>query len=163
LAYERENVMTPYGKTAQNAIAAMSRLAEAYREGHLLSSIEIARDRNLPQTLVAKLLTMLSQAGLVEGSRGPGGGYRLVRAPGKISLLDIVAVFERMEDRIICPFGPGWCGKNEPCPLHDQYVQFNEQYDSFLRRTKLSVFPSMPSAKVGKGRRNKGKAQLTRK
>ena len=71
--------MTPYGKTAQNAVAAMSRLAEAYAENRLLSSIDIARDRNLPQTLVAKLLTMLSQAGLVEGVRGPGGGYRLAR------------------------------------------------------------------------------------
>ncbi len=155
--------MTPYGKTAQNAIAAMSRLAEAYQEGLVLSSLEIARDRNLPQTLVAKLLTGLSQAGLVEGSRGPGGGYRLARAPGKIALLDIVAVFERIEDRTLCPFGPGWCGKNHPCPLHDQYARFNEQFDAFLRQTKLSVFPPMPPARKKKNKGNKEKPQLTRK
>ena len=154
--------MTPYGKTAQNAIAAMSRLAEAYQEGHVLSSIEIARDRNLAQTLVAKLLTMLSQAGLVEGSRGPGGGYRLARAPGKIALLDIVSVFERIEDRTICPFGPGWCGKKDPCPLHEQYVQFNEQFDSFLKQTKLSVFPPMPLTQVKKNQ-SKGKIKAVSK
>ncbi len=153
--------MINYGKTAQNAISAMSRLAEAYQEDRVLSSIEIARDRNLAQTLVAKLLTILSQAGLVDGSRGPGGGYRLARSPEKISLLDIVAVFERLEDRTVCPFGPGWCGKNDPCPLHDQYTQFNEQFDSFLKRTKLSVFPPMPPTKTGKGNIKKGEKKVT--
>jgi Rrf2 family transcriptional regulator, iron-sulfur cluster assembly transcription factor len=147
--------MTPYGKTAQTAIVAMSRLAEVYPEKRLLSSIDIARDRRLAQTLVAKLLTMLSQAGLVEGERGPGGGYRLARTPRKISLFDIVSVFERMEDRTVCPFGPGWCGNNDPCPLHDAYMHFNEQFDSFLRQTKLDVFPptANPKAAKVKGRR----------
>lgn len=152
--------MINYGKTAQNAISAMSRLAEAYQDGCVLSSIEIARDRNMAQTLVAKLLTMLSQAGLVDGERGPGGGYRLARAPSKISLLDIVAVFESLEDRIFCPFGPGWCGNKDPCPLHDQYIQFNEQFDSFLKRTKLNVFPPMPTTNTKKAPK-KGKKKVT--
>jgi Rrf2 family protein len=149
--------MTPYGKTAQHSIAAMSRLAEAYAEKRLLSSIDIARDRHLAQTLVAKLLTMLSQAGLVEGSRGPGGGYRLARAPGKISLLDIVSVFERLENRTVCPFGPEWCGKNDPCPLHDAYVRFGEQFDSFLRQTKLDVFLPMTPAATKNDKRKRRK------
>lgn len=146
--------MTPYGKTAQTAIAAMSRLAEVYAERQLLSSMDIARDRHLAQTLVAKLLTMLSQAGLVEGERGPGGGYRLSRSPGKISLLDIVSVFERVDNRTACPFGPDWCGNNDPCPLHDVYVQFNEQFDTFLKRTKLSVFASASVAAEGRKKGN---------
>jgi Rrf2 family transcriptional regulator, iron-sulfur cluster assembly transcription factor len=148
--------MTPYGKTSQSAIAAMSRLAQAYGEKCLLSSADIARDRKLPQTLVAKLLTMLSQAGLVIGARGPGGGYRLARAPGRITLLEIVTVFERLDGRTVCPFGPDWCGSNEPCPLHDAYVQFSERFDSFLRQTKLDVFcPKPPSArKKGKSKRS---------
>ena len=60
--------------------------------------------------------------------------------PHKITLLDVVSVFERLENRTVCPFGPGWCGKYDPCPLHDAYVQFNEQFDAFLRQTKFDVF-----------------------
>ena len=154
LALERSTAMTPYGKTAQSAIAAMSRLAEAYAEKRSLSSMDIARDRHLAQPLIAKLLTMLSQAGLVVGERGPGGGYRLARTPRKISLLDIVSVFERVENRTVCPFGPDWCGNQDPCPLHDAYMQFNEQFDSFLRQTNLDVFaPRTPAP----GIKNKGK------
>jgi Rrf2 family transcriptional regulator, iron-sulfur cluster assembly transcription factor len=132
--------MIRYGKTTQTAIALMSRLAEVYDEARPLSSLEIARDRNLSRSLVAKLLTVLAQAGLVTGSRGPGGGYRLAKQPRAISLHDITQVFERSEDTIVCPFGPGWCGREEKCPLHDDYARFVEQFDKHLRATRLNVF-----------------------
>ncbi len=134
-----------YGKTTQTAIAAMSRLAEAYDAGQPLSSHEIARDRGRAQPLVAKLLTMLSQAGLVTGARGPGGGYSLAKRPRAISLHDIAAVFERPDDAIVCPFGPNWCGNHHPCPLHDAYVGFVSQFEDYLRRTRLDVFCPAPT------------------
>ncbi|MCG3138836.1 MAG: HTH-type transcriptional regulator IscR [Phycisphaerae bacterium] len=132
--------MSRYGKSTQNAIAAMSHLAEVYPRGERLSSGDIAQVRGLPQTLTAKLLTQLSQAGLVSGSPGPGGGYALAKPPIQITLLDISQVFERMQDPMICPFGPQWCGQGEPCPLHAHLQQLNEQFDEFLKQTTLQVF-----------------------
>lgn len=132
--------MIKYGKTTQNAISAMSRLAEVYKSGERLSSAEIAESRDLPQTLVAKLLTQLSTAELVDGTRGPGGGYALARHPREISLLDVASVFERTDDTITCPFGPGWCGKGEPCPLHGQLVALDEFVTAFMRETNFERF-----------------------
>lgn len=129
------------GKTAQTAIAAMSALAENFDGGKtVLSSLDIADDRNLPQPLVAKLLTSLSTGGLVDGTRGPGGGYWLAKAPSRISLADIAEVFEKDNDGIMCPFGPGWCGKGEPCPLHDELAAMDTQWENFMRKTTLAVF-----------------------
>lgn len=129
------------GKTAQTAIAAMSALAERYDGGKtVLSSLDIAEDRNLPQPLVAKLLTSLSTGGLVDGTRGPGGGYWLAKAPSRISLADITEVFEKDNEGIMCPFGPGWCGKGEPCPLHDELAAMDSQWENFMRKTTLAVF-----------------------
>jgi len=139
-----------YGKSTQNAIAAMSCLAEAHQRGARLSSGQIAKARDLPQTLVAKLLTHLSQAGLVTGSPGPRGGYALAREPAGITLLDIAEVFEHPADRIVCPFGPNWCGHGDPCPLHDELMRMDEQFEAFLRQTTLDVFvghPGGPEAK----------------
>ncbi len=131
------------GKTAQTAIAAMSALAEHYDGGQtVLSSHDIARDRNLPQPLVAKLLTTLSASGLVDGSRGPGGGYWLAKTPARISLAHIAELFEKDNEGIMCPFGPGWCGKGEPCPLHHELAAMNEQWETFMCKTMLSVFVS---------------------
>lgn len=129
------------GKTAQSAISAMSLLAERYDAGATrLNSEDVGRVRSLPQPLAAKLLTILSTAGLVKGTRGPGGGYWLARPPGEISLAEITACFEREIEGIRCPFGPGWCGKGEPCPIHDSLVALNQQWDDFLRKTTLGVF-----------------------
>ena len=129
-----------YGKTTQHAIAAMSRLAEVYVDGDRLSSGDIAKARSLSQTLVAKLLSTLSQVGLVSGAPGPGGGYALARPPAEITLLDIASVFERANDRLVCPFGPNWCGNNDPCPLHDRLVEMNEMLEQFLKSTTLAEF-----------------------
>lgn len=128
-------------KTTQNAIAAMSRLAELYAEGadRVASSREIAESRNLPPPLVAKILTGLSRGGLVAGSPGPGGGYRLAKPPHEISLLDVMELFER-EANDFCPFGPDWCGHKEPCPLHNSILAMRQIQKDFLRNTNLGVF-----------------------
>lgn len=133
--------MFKYGKTAQNAIAAMSYLAEVFDGGETkLSSLDIAERRRLPKPLVAKILVVLSQAGFVDGTRGPGGGYWLSKDPSTISLSDIVVQFEKTGDSLQCPFGPGWCGHGAPCPLHDQLVELDTQMSDFLETTTLDVF-----------------------
>ncbi len=133
--------MLKYGKTAQNAIMAISYLAEVYDGGKTrLSSRDIATNRNLPQPIVAKLLVALSQAGLVEGAPGPKGGYWLAKNPIDISLLEIVSTFEKVGDRISCPFGTGRCDANNACPLHHKLLDLDQQLVDFLADNKLDAF-----------------------
>ena len=88
-----------YGRQTETAIAAVSRLSEVYDGGATrLSASEIARDRGLQAPSVAKILTTLSQAGLVGGMPGPGGGYALARDPSEITVRDVFALFEREDD-----------------------------------------------------------------
>ncbi len=134
--------MTPYAKMAQTAIAAVSRLAEVY---HLhqqvkLSSGEIAASRKMPKPVVAKVLTILSQSGLVQGLPGPGGGYWLARDPGTISFYEVVHLFERQDENDRCPMGPGYCGTGTHCPLHADMVQILEQNTQFLRNCNFARF-----------------------
>jgi Rrf2 family protein len=134
--------MTPYGKTAQTAIAAVSRLAEVYDPDKRvkLNSADIAGKRDLPQPVVAKVLTTLSQAGIVNGSPGPGGGYWLGRPPEEITLYDVVILFERLEDNVSCPFGPNYCGNGPHCPLHLDLLKVREQMVTFLKTSTFTRF-----------------------
>ena len=144
--------MIRFGKTAQTAISALSLLAEIYDKGETkLSSTDIAERRGLPQPVVAKVLTIVSSLGLVDGTRGPGGGYWLKRPPGKITLLEIVEEFERQDTVVMCPFGPSWCGHGKPCPMHDTLIQMDEQWRSYLHTTTLGIF----RAEGGVARRKK--------
>lgn len=126
------------------AVAAMSSLAENYSAENQLSSLQIADNRNLSQPLVAKVLTVLSQAGLVIGTRGPGGGYRMAKNPKDISIYDVVELFDGHRDTSACPFGPGWCGVGEPCPLHDTLVGLCEATAAELQNNNFAVFAENP-------------------
>ena len=118
--------MFTYSKLAQAGISAVSYLAAVAGERRLAGSAEIAKSREMSRQLMAKVLTRLSGAGLVEGTPGPSGGYRLKRPAAEITLLDVVEVFENPEVRVMCPFGPNWCGHGPNCPLHDTFFEMHQ-------------------------------------
>lgn len=147
---DKERMM--YGRQSECAIAIMSRLAEVYDEGEtLLSAAEVADSRGLKRPFVAKILTQLSQAGLVIGSRGPGGGATLSRHPKKIKLIDVFSIFERRNKDDRCPFGGGICGIGSDCPLHDKLVAVQKAFDHLLCDTTFEQFRK--EAQSTKGRR----------
>ena len=130
-----------YGKATETAIAAMSRLAEVWDGGVTrLSASELAEARKLQKPFVGKVLTTLSQAGLVNGARGPGGGYALARHPKDIRIYDVFVLFERENDSLRCPFGGGICGVGENCPLHDKLVGVQEAISVVLHETTFDTF-----------------------
>jgi len=132
--------MFTYSKLAQGGIAAVSYLAEKSGDERLIGSGEIAESRQLSRMLVAKILTLLSAAGLVTGKSGPNGGYQLARDPQKISLFDVIQVFEDMESQVMCPFGPNWCGIRSHCPLHDTFTALREDALNRLKRENFAQF-----------------------
>ena len=135
------SAMFRYGKLARQAVSAISYLAEKYGpEAAAVSSAEVGRARKIPTALAAKLLSQMGGAGLTLGTTGPGGGYRLARPPEKIQLSEIVALFERPMSELPCPFGEGWCGTGDPCPLHNDYLKLEENGPHFLEQTTLAVF-----------------------
>lgn len=128
----------------------MSYLAECYApDAPSISSAEVGRVRKIPVALAAKLLSEAAAAGLLKGTTGPGGGYRLARPPGEIRLADIVGIFQRADKDSPCPFGPEWCGKQTPCPLHHDFLQLEESGRKFLEETTLAVFaPKMEGGRT---------------
>jgi Rrf2 family protein len=130
-----------YGKRTACAIAAVSRLAEVYDEGRTrLSAADIADSRGFSIPTVSKTLSVLSQAGLVKGSPGPGGGFSLARPAEEIRLVDVLRLFERIEETRQCPFGGGICGEGGICPLHDRLAAVRDAMDRFLYDTTFQAF-----------------------
>ncbi len=136
--------MFTYSKLTQTGIAAVSYLAAVNAENRLAGSAEIAEVRQLSRVLVAKILTMLSSAGLVSGKSGPTGGYQLSRPPSEITLLDVVKVFEDPHDRVMCPFGPQWCGVQPNCPLHHTLLEMHQQTLDRLAQETFAQFEVPP-------------------
>lgn len=130
-----------YGKQTECAIAVMSRLVEVYDEGCTnMSADDIADSRGYPRPFVRKILSVLTHAGLVIGSRGPGGGCALARDPATIKLYDVFTLFEREAESDICPFGGERCVVDKPCPLHEKLTDVQDAMKRLLHETTFEVF-----------------------
>ena len=55
---------------------------------------ELARRRNIPVQFLEQLFATLRRAGVLRSQRGVKGGYTFARAPGEITVLEIVELLE---------------------------------------------------------------------
>jgi Rrf2 family protein len=76
----------------------------------------IGERQEIPARYLEQIFQRLRRAGLVQGKRGPGGGYTLARPPGEISLLELVEAVEG-------PIGGG-DGEGDVRPLGRQGPNF---------------------------------------
>lgn len=130
--------MLHFSKLTQIALAAMCRLGEAYGS-HRMTAVTIADASHLPRPIVAKVLTDLVRSGLVNGTRGPGGGFQLARPPDQITLWDIVGIFNKCHMTMAekCPLGVQACGQQKPCALHVHYLLLQSQLHELLHDFNL--------------------------
>ncbi len=75
------------------AMVALVDLAAAQNES-LVSLAEISRRQDISLPYLEQLFVKLRRAGIVESVRGPGGGYRLARAPEAIRVSEVMAAVD---------------------------------------------------------------------
>lgn len=81
--------------TTQSQRAIMAMMALALHTGRkVLRLSTLAKEQGISLSYMEQLFYNLRHAGLVEGIRGPGGGYRLGRPASHISVADIVEAIE---------------------------------------------------------------------
>lgn len=87
--------------TSQSQRAIMAMMALALHSGtKVLRLSTLAKEQGISLSYMEQLFYRLRHKGLVEGIRGPGGGYRLGRPDSHISLAEIVDAIESMQDEM---------------------------------------------------------------
>lgn len=69
-------------------------LGPATRKYARMNATTLSAETGIPLPTAQKLVSRLSAAGLLESTRGTGGGVRLSRPPSAISLADVVEAVE---------------------------------------------------------------------
>ena len=80
---------------ARHATTAMLNLALHHGQ-RSVTLTEISRSQEISVSYLEQLFAKLRKAKLVEGVRGPGGGYHLAKPPSRITLAQIVLAVETM-------------------------------------------------------------------
>lgn len=72
----------------------MLELALCYGSGEPVRIRTIAETQGVPPRFLVQILLQLKGAGLVESTRGAGGGYRLIQDPQRVTLGQIMSIVE---------------------------------------------------------------------
>ena len=134
------------------AVMAMTELAG--REGARATPLaQIAQRQQISQPYLEQLFARLRRRGLVLSVRGPGGGYRLARPAGELSVADVVtAVDEPLRATRCASEGVGCMRGGVRCLTHDLWEETGRQIEDYLASVSLA------DVLAGRLRRNTARA-----
>ncbi len=101
---------------------------------------EVARRQEISLSYLEQLFSRMRRAGLVSGVRGPGGGYRLARPPGEMTIAEIIAAVNEPIKATRCKEGSGksCLGKSGRCIAHGLWQEMGDRIHGFLASVSLA-------------------------
>lgn len=105
-------------------------------EGHTPLK-DIAARQELSLKYLESIMTILSKAGLVEGSHGRGGGYRLRRPPENYTVAEILSLTEGGISAVGCKGSTG-CDNASNCPTRPMWERLDTLVHSFFNGITLA-------------------------
>lgn len=103
-----------------------------------MTAAALAQETSLPRATVAKVLKALSHGGVVAGSRGAAGGYRLARAAGVISVAEVVAAIDGAMGVTQCTIHGPDCKRSHFCVTRPHWKRINDAVGTALRAITLA-------------------------
>ncbi|MCJ7587697.1 MAG: Rrf2 family transcriptional regulator [Candidatus Aminicenantes bacterium] len=99
---------------------------------------EVEKRQLISAKFAKQILQPLMRARLVGSTRGIKGGYRLLKKPERIRLIDIVNVLSEKDDRIApCLVRKGICRRDKNCGAKLKWMELQKIVDAFLAKTTL--------------------------
>jgi Rrf2 family protein len=108
--------------TSQYAVRILSYIARE-QDNHLLNATKLSEVLNIPYKFLTKIMTKLVKGGFIVSIRGRDGGFQLKRSPEKISVDDILNLFNDSVKDEQCLLGIGACDTHCKCAMHDQWMK----------------------------------------
>ncbi|CAM4105321.1 RrF2 family transcriptional regulator [Zobellia nedashkovskayae] len=127
-----------FSKACEYGIRASTYIALKSLEGTRVSLKEIAEKIDSPVAFTAKVLQQLSKNHIVESVKGASGGFQISKVNmNEIKLAQIVFAIDGNNVYEGCGLGLKKCNANEPCPVHDKFVQIRSDLKTMLENTSL--------------------------
>lgn len=117
------------------AVTAMLDLALHYGKGPITLA-DISARQGISLSYLEQLFSKLRKQGLVDSTRGPGGGYRLSRASTEIAVADVITAVDEKVETTRCG-GLSNCQDDEQCLTHDLWTELSAQIHEFLMGISL--------------------------
>lgn len=108
---------------------------------------DISARQKISLSYLEQLFGKLRRRGLVNSIRGPGGGYRLARNIGEVTMADIILAVDEPIDATQCA-GKKNCLELRECLTHDLWSALNERIFGYLESVSLAEMVENQRAKA---------------
>ena len=126
-------------RQADYAVRAMVYLAQL-EPNQKAATGKIAQEKSIPPSFLAKIVSQLSVAGLLQTSRGARGGVSLAKPAEAISLLDVI---EAIDGPILlndCVGDMSTCVYDDNCPLKPVWCDVQKLLVEHLSKANFAQF-----------------------
>jgi len=115
----------------------------------------ISDRQKISLSYLEQLFGKLRRHGLVESTRGPGGGYTLARKPSDVTVAEIIAAVDEPLDATQCGGKENCDGGDQRCMTHELWAQLNKRMIEYLESVTLNELveqqrnrPATPAAPI---------------
>jgi Rrf2 family protein len=121
---------------ARYGLRLMMALANRHGQGPVFLK-DIARDQELSEKYLSRIVIELRAAGLVDAFRGANGGYVLAHEPYAIIVGDVVRTLEDMTP-VDCVRDAAVCNRVELCSANEVWRRLDEAISETLNKITLA-------------------------
>ena len=120
------------------ALRVMLELAQSQPDAYMPLPL-IAQRQGISEKYLESIIAILSRAGLVEGLRGKGGGYRLTRPTANYSVGEILRLTEGSLAPVTCLEGAeNPCPRAGECTTLPMWQKLDDMINTYLDSVSLS-------------------------
>lgn len=130
------------------ALRVMLELAQSQPDAYIPLPL-IAQRQGISEKYLESIIAVLSKAGLVEGLRGKGGGYRLTRPTADYSVGEILRLTEGSLAPVTCLEGEeNLCPRAGECTTLPMWQKLDDLINNYLDSVSLSDLLSQTDGKT---------------
>lgn len=129
--------------TSQYAIRVVSYMS--FEDEAIYSASALISKLNVSDKYLKRILTQLSDHGILRSTQGRYGGFMLAKSPEKIKLIEIVEAMESVEKYFGCVLGFHECSDENPCTLHSKWAPIRNELMKLLNETTIKDVLSNPA------------------
>ena len=106
-------------------------------EGTLVRIKEVSENEKVSVQYLEQILCKLKKNGIIEGKRGPNGGYKLAKKPEDIDIYTVFKILESEVSMVVCGTDPEKCMGTDCSSLY-LWNKLNGKLEDMLKATTLA-------------------------